>query len=330
MSSTKPGRCSRWPTATSACAATSTRASHRACRAPTSTVSTKQRALPYAEAGYGYPEAGQSAVNVTNGKIIRLLVDDEPFDVRSGDAAQPRAGAGFPRRRAATPRRVGIAGRPAGARLFGAPGLARAAGRRRRPLRGRAARCPGAAGGAVGARGQRADAGAAADPRAAPQLGAALRSEQFSDHDARAVLVHITQQSALRMAAGDGSRRRRARPGPRRRPRAARISARADDHGRRASRASGCGWSSCWPTGGRAGARRRRCATRSPLRWPRRATPAGRGCSPASAAISTTSGSAPTSSSKVTPSSSRRCASRSFTPCRRAPGASGARSPPRA
>jgi len=42
------------------------------------------RPLPYAEAGYGYPESGQSVINVTNGKIIRLLVDDEPFDVRYG------------------------------------------------------------------------------------------------------------------------------------------------------------------------------------------------------------------------------------------------------
>src|ERR1700761_3933844 len=42
------------------------------------------RPLPYAEAGYGYPEDGQSVVNVTNGKIIRLLVEDEPFDVRYG------------------------------------------------------------------------------------------------------------------------------------------------------------------------------------------------------------------------------------------------------
>jgi alpha,alpha-trehalose phosphorylase len=45
----------------------------------------EQRTLPYAEAGYGYPEAGQTVVNVTNGKIIRLLVDDEPFDLRFGD-----------------------------------------------------------------------------------------------------------------------------------------------------------------------------------------------------------------------------------------------------
>ncbi|MFF3164211.1 glycoside hydrolase family 65 protein [Streptomyces sp. NPDC003273] len=40
--------------------------------------------LPYAEAGYGYPESGQTVINVTNGKIIRLLVDDEPFDLRYG------------------------------------------------------------------------------------------------------------------------------------------------------------------------------------------------------------------------------------------------------
>ncbi len=40
--------------------------------------------LPYAETAYGYPEAGQTIVNVTDGKIIRLLVDDEPFDMRYG------------------------------------------------------------------------------------------------------------------------------------------------------------------------------------------------------------------------------------------------------
>jgi alpha,alpha-trehalose phosphorylase len=43
------------------------------------------RPLPYAEAGYGYPEDGQTVVNVTNGKLIRLLVEDEPFDVRYGE-----------------------------------------------------------------------------------------------------------------------------------------------------------------------------------------------------------------------------------------------------
>src|SRR3954464_7825175 len=42
------------------------------------------RPLPYAESGYGYPEDGQTLINVTNGKLMRLLVDDEPFDVRYG------------------------------------------------------------------------------------------------------------------------------------------------------------------------------------------------------------------------------------------------------
>src|SRR3989441_8254705 len=42
------------------------------------------RPLPYAEAGYGFPETGQTVLNVTNGKLIRLLVDDEPFDLRYG------------------------------------------------------------------------------------------------------------------------------------------------------------------------------------------------------------------------------------------------------
>ncbi len=43
------------------------------------------RPLPYAEAGYGNPESSQTVVNVTNGKLIRLLVEDEPFDVRYGE-----------------------------------------------------------------------------------------------------------------------------------------------------------------------------------------------------------------------------------------------------
>ncbi|MHA6764959.1 glycoside hydrolase family 65 protein [Streptacidiphilus sp. PAMC 29251] len=40
--------------------------------------------LPYAEAGYGNPESGQTVINITNGKVMRLLVDDEPIDLRYG------------------------------------------------------------------------------------------------------------------------------------------------------------------------------------------------------------------------------------------------------
>src|SRR6202011_1872053 len=43
------------------------------------------RRQAYVEPGYGYPESGQTVINVTNGKLIRLLVDDEPFDVRYGE-----------------------------------------------------------------------------------------------------------------------------------------------------------------------------------------------------------------------------------------------------
>src|ERR1700680_4608512 len=37
----------------------------------------EDRPLPYAD-------PGQTVINVPNGKIIRLLVDDEPFDIRYG------------------------------------------------------------------------------------------------------------------------------------------------------------------------------------------------------------------------------------------------------
>ncbi|MGE2833319.1 glycoside hydrolase family 65 protein [Mycobacterium sp. SMC-4] len=40
--------------------------------------------LPYAEGGYGYPEDGQTIVNVTDGKTIQLFVQDVPMDMRYG------------------------------------------------------------------------------------------------------------------------------------------------------------------------------------------------------------------------------------------------------
>src|ERR1700744_377645 len=44
----------------------------------------EDRPLPYAGAAYAFPNRGQTVINVTNGKIIRLLVNDEPFDIRYG------------------------------------------------------------------------------------------------------------------------------------------------------------------------------------------------------------------------------------------------------
>src|SRR5215470_1128047 len=43
------------------------------------------RPLPTAEPQFGTPESGQTLIDVTNGKLIRLMVDDEPFDVRYGE-----------------------------------------------------------------------------------------------------------------------------------------------------------------------------------------------------------------------------------------------------
>jgi alpha,alpha-trehalose phosphorylase len=42
------------------------------------------RPLPSAESQYGAPESSQTLINITNGKLIRLLVDDEPLDARYG------------------------------------------------------------------------------------------------------------------------------------------------------------------------------------------------------------------------------------------------------
>jgi alpha,alpha-trehalose phosphorylase len=162
----------------------------------------EQRSLPYAEAGYGYPEAGQTVVNVTNGKIIRLLVDDEPFDLRFGELRIHERVLDF---RAGVLRRRAEWSTPAGK-------LVRVSSLRLVSLVQRAVA-------AILYEVEPLDAPArlvvqselvanepmpptGADPRAAAALGAALRSEQFWDHEGRAVLVHVTERSALRMAAG--------------------------------------------------------------------------------------------------------------------------------
>jgi alpha,alpha-trehalose phosphorylase len=161
----------------------------------------EQRPLPYAEAGYGYPEAGQTVVNVTNGKIIRLLVDDEPFDVRFGELRRHERvldfRAGVLRRRAdwlspagkqvriCSVRLVSLVQRAVAAVLYEVEPLDAPA---RLVVQSElVANEPMPT--------------AEVDPRAAGNVDAALCSEQFADHDARVVLVHITQKSKLRLAA---------------------------------------------------------------------------------------------------------------------------------
>jgi alpha,alpha-trehalose phosphorylase len=50
----------------------------------------EERPLPHAEAGYGFPEMGQTMVNVTDGKLIRLLVKDSPLDLDYGEILDHR------------------------------------------------------------------------------------------------------------------------------------------------------------------------------------------------------------------------------------------------
>jgi alpha,alpha-trehalose phosphorylase len=160
------------------------------------------RPLPYAEAAYGNPEDGQTVVDVTNGKIIRLLVDDEPFDIRYGELLRherrldlrdgtlrrevewrsPTGGAV----RVKTQRLVSFTQRSVAAVRFEVEPL-------EGPLRV-VVQSELVANEPIPAQTK--------DPRAAAALAAPLVAEEHSTHDLRAVLVHITRRSRLRMAAG--------------------------------------------------------------------------------------------------------------------------------
>ena len=41
--------------------------------------------MPYAEAGYGYPESGDTIIDIPDGTIMRTLIGDEPLDLRTGE-----------------------------------------------------------------------------------------------------------------------------------------------------------------------------------------------------------------------------------------------------
>jgi alpha,alpha-trehalose phosphorylase len=160
------------------------------------------RPLPYAEAGYGYPEAGQMLVNVTNGKIIRLLVDDEPFDVRFGALRSHerrldfRAGALTRQAEWVSP--AGRAVRVSSVRLVSLVQRAVAAVLYEVEPLGQAARL------VVQSElvANEPMPTSLLDPRAGTSTTSALRSEQFSGREAKAVLVHSTEVSGLRMGAG--------------------------------------------------------------------------------------------------------------------------------
>ncbi len=163
------------------------------------------RPLPYAEAGYGNPEQGQTVVNVTNGKIIRLLVEDEPFDVRYGELRNHERTldlrAGVLRRSAEWESPTGRLVRVSSTRLVSFPHRAVAAIRYEvepiddDPL-------PVVVQSELVANESMPQT--ETDPRAAAALASPLKSESFTARDTRALLTHVTKASGLRMSCAMG------------------------------------------------------------------------------------------------------------------------------
>jgi alpha,alpha-trehalose phosphorylase len=159
----------------------------------------EQRPLPYAEGGYGYPESGQTIINVTNGKLIRVLVDDQPFDVRYGELHAHEQvldlRAGVLRRRVEWTSPAGRAIRISSVRLVSLVQRAVAAVAYDVEVLDGAARVVVQSELLANEQLPRAED----DPRAAAALTAPLRSEAHSSHHAWAELVHCTRGSRLRM-----------------------------------------------------------------------------------------------------------------------------------
>ena len=160
------------------------------------------RPLPYPEGGYGYPEADQTVVNVTDGKIIRLLIDDENFDVRYGRLLEHerfldfregvlqrrlrwRSPAGRTVRLSAT-RIVSLTHRSVAAVLYEVEPLD---GPARVVVQSELVANEPIAAPTVG------------DPRAASQLDTHLLQEHAWQDGRKVVLVHRTRASGLRLAA---------------------------------------------------------------------------------------------------------------------------------
>ena len=96
----------------------------------------ESRPIVYAEEAYGFPHTGQTMVNCPDGKIIRLYVDDEPFDVDGREVVSYRRRLDM---RRATLERDLVWLTPSGRRVRAvdaAGGLALPPSSRRDPLRG--------------------------------------------------------------------------------------------------------------------------------------------------------------------------------------------------
>jgi alpha,alpha-trehalose phosphorylase len=161
----------------------------------------EERPLESPEAYYGQPLVSETVLNVTNGKLMRLLVDDEPLDIRYGELRSHerlldlRAGTlersvewVSPTGRAVrlrTTRLVSFTQRAVAAILYEVE-----------PVEQRLA---------VVVQSELVANEPLPDPKGDPRAGAALRSslrsERVDGEDRRAVLAHSTAASGLTMAA---------------------------------------------------------------------------------------------------------------------------------
>ncbi|MCZ2860962.1 glycoside hydrolase family 65 protein [Blastococcus sp. VKM Ac-2987] len=165
----------------------------------------EERPLPYAEAGYGFPEMGQTVVNVTDGKLIRLLVKDSPLDLNYGEVIDHRRTldlrAGVLRRSTEWRSPSGRTVRVTSTRLVSLARRSIAAIEYQVEVTDDLGDLYVALQSDLLAN----DDGAPSDdgdPRAAAALARPLECELAAGRGRRAVLVHRTKRSRLRMAAG--------------------------------------------------------------------------------------------------------------------------------
>jgi alpha,alpha-trehalose phosphorylase len=158
--------------------------------------------LPYAEAGYGYPESDQATINVTNGKLFRLLVEDEPFDVRYGSLERHERvldlRAGTLTRQVEWTSPAGCPVRVTSVRLVSLTQRAVAAIRYEVEPLGKPVRAVVQSELVANESLPTPDR----DPRVARRLESPLISEEHGVTEDGAILVHRTRQSDLRIAAG--------------------------------------------------------------------------------------------------------------------------------
>lgn len=162
----------------------------------------EERPLPHPEAGYGFPESGQTIVNVTDGKLIRLIVGDSPFDTRYGTVNEHERYLDL---------RTGILHRstdwtsPAGVRvLVRSQRLVSFAYRTLAAINYEVTPLDGDQYFAIQSDllTNEPDNGGTGDPRQGAVLDQPLQCELYEEDDLHAVLVHFTARSRLRVAAG--------------------------------------------------------------------------------------------------------------------------------